>query len=212
MCRGLDEGLGGSGGPCTSRCHVCAWSFAGRVLCSWRQGIPHAPTPTGGRREAVGCVYIGRDWEGGVWCPAAPLPYAGARDCPTLGQIPTLPRGPDMEVQPAHPAGSWAFPTGCVFQACNFPPGDSPMTHHTLSWVGAAASGPHLLARRHPLSSAFENPDKGLAWPGSPARGSGEQGPRPVCYVPLTCLSAVLPGAQESHWAFRQQALGRVWP
>lgn len=148
---------------------------------------------------------MGRGWEGDVWCPAAPLSYAGASDCPTLGHIPTLPRAqtwrstspPGWLLGPSH----WVY-----FPSLQLSSGDSPVTHHTLSWVGATASCPHLPARRHPMSSAFENPDKGPARPGSPARGSGEQGPRPVFYVPLTCLSAVLPGAQGSLWASRQLA------
>lgn len=206
VCRGLDEGLRGSGGPCTSGCPVC---LPGHLRGgSSVPGVRASPTPL------LPQVGAGRLWGVFTWAGAGkamsgvlqpPLPYAGASDCPTLGHIPTLPRAQTW--RSTSPPGWLLGPSHRVyFPSLQLSSGDSPVTHHTLSWVGATASCPHLPARRHPMSSAFENPDKGPARPGSPARGSGEQGPRPVFYVPLTCLSAVLPGAQGSLWASRQLA------
>lgn len=55
------------------------------------------------------------------------------------------------------------------------------------------------------MSSASESQTKAQpafpTQPGSPARGSGEPGPRPVCNIPPTCLSALLPGPKGSLWA-----------
>lgn len=165
------------------------WVQGGCGVCLHGQGL--------GRRCLVSCsppVLCGGPATAPLWARSPPCP--GAQTWRSTSP-------PGWLLGPSH----WVY-----FPSLQLSSGDSPMTHHTLSWVGATASFPHLPARQHPVSSAFENPDKGPAWPRSPARGSGEQGTRPVCYGPLTCLSAVLPGAQGSLWASRQQALGRVWP
>ena len=115
---------------------------------------------------------------------AAPL---WARSPPCLG--------PDVEVQPAHPARLLCPSHWVCFLSLQLSSRDSPVTHHTLSWVGAAASCPPPSQEGDTLCPLLlKTQTKAQPGPGSPARGSGEPGPRPVCCVPLTCLSAL--GAQ----------------
>lgn len=172
------------------------------------------PTPTGGCRGGCGvCLHGQGGWEEAercLWCPAAPCPMRGpAASAPTLGQIPTCP-GPRHGGPPAHPG--WlhqALPLGIFSKPATFLWGFTHPTHHTLSWVGATASLPHLPGRQHPVSSAFENQTKAQPGPGAQPgiRGQGDQ----TCLftVPSPTLSAVLPGAQREPLGLQTQALGR---
>lgn len=156
---------------------------------------PHTPTPTGGCREVVGCVYVGRGLGRGCLVSRSPptlsqgqqLPHCGPGPHPAWGRTwrssqPTRPR----LLCPSH----WV-----CFLSLQLSSRDSPVTRHTLSSVGAAASCLPPSQEGDTLCPLLlKTQTKAQPGPGSPARGSGEPGPRPVCCVPLTCLSAL--GAQ----------------
>lgn len=74
-------------------------------------------------------VGAGRLWGVFTWAGAGkavsgvlqpPCPMRGASDCPTLGQIPTLPRGPDMEVHQPTRLAPGPFPLGIFSKPATF--------------------------------------------------------------------------------------------
>lgn len=141
----------------------------------------HPPTPPLPQVDAGrlwGAFTWAGGWEGGVWCPAAHLPCPRASSCPTVGRVPTLPgAGHGGPASPPGPA-PLPFPLGVFSEPATFLQGftrDPP--HPQLGGSRCLLPAP-LPGRRHPMSSAFENPDKGPARPREPSqglRGAGAQ-------------------------------------
>lgn len=149
----------------TPRPHSHRWGLEGCKVCLHGQG-------TGSRV-----------WDPGSR-PSPPL-CAEASSLLALGQVPHPGWRPGHGGPASPPGPAPTCPSHWVcFLSRQFSSRDSPVTRHTLSWVGAAASRPPQEGdTRCPLllktqTKAQSAPPPG---PGRPARGSGEPGPGCVC-------------------------------
>lgn len=123
-------------------------------------GQPPGPTPTGGPWQVGGCVDRARRWEAVCGVLAAPpTPLAGAEACRASlwARSPPWTRRssrPTRRLPLPFPLGVFSEPTTPLRGFTRDPP------HPQL---GGGRRLPPSPGRRHPMSSAFENPDKGPA-------------------------------------------------
>lgn len=149
----------------TPRPHSHRWALEGCEVCLHGQGMGS------------------RVWDPGRPPPPRPVCRGQQPPCFGPGPPPWLEAWTWRSSRPTRPGSSCPSHWVC-FLSRQFSSRDSPVTRHTLSWVGAAASRPPqegdtrcpLLLKTQTKAQSAPPPS-----PGSPARGSGEPGPGCVC-------------------------------